>query len=396
MMGLGLAFLAVTNATAQGRITVPQGSVFIVRTTSALQSNAVRSGQTFETTVVEDVGVDNYSVIPAGSRIRGVIQYVQPATSNRNGVIEVGFDQLTLTDGTQMTINAKLTSTDPAERRQIDQDPNTRVVLIGGRGRIGAGVAGAGSESSPASTILVALGSLLSGGSRNVDVAAGTPLAVQLEQPLVLRGRGRARAEGSLYTSADDIREAQQALAGLNYYRGTVNGQLNYATQRALFEYQIDKGISATGNLDFRTARALGISINDTGTGGVIGGSGGGGVMTAESASLLRRNAQALLGSTREWLGITTVGRISPNRSYTEADFELWFAISSYADNASLYEQLIRGGSNDAAAMTAGRALVNSARRVDSAMQATRVSNQVRNAWSQLRSQVSIFDGNYR
>ncbi len=393
LAGLALAFLAYSGAAAQGRYTLPAGSVILVRTTTALQSNTAQVGQTFETVVIDTVGVDNFTVIPEGSRVRGVISFVQPATSNQNGVIEVAFDRLTLTDGTQLNIAGKLTSTDPTERRQIDADPNTRVVLIGGRSR--TGIAGAGLDNSPASSILVALGSLLSGGSRNVNVAPGTALAVKLEQPLALRGRGRGRADGNtIYTDADRIREAQQALARLNYFRGSANGQLDYATQRALFEYQIDKGISATGNLDWRTARALGITINDNAVGGGVGGSGG--IMSVDDATALRRNAQAMLGGTREYLGITQLGRLTPNRQYSEGDFELWFALSSYADNASLFEQLIRGGSTDNSAALAGRALVSAARRVDQAMQRTRVPTQVQNAWSQTRSQISSLDASYR
>ena len=44
------------------------------------------------------------------------------------------------------------------------------------------------------------------------------------------------------------------------------------ATQRALFEYQTDKGLTATGNLDYRTARSLGLVTSGGGVGTGIGG----------------------------------------------------------------------------------------------------------------------------
>src|SRR6185295_19759028 len=118
--------------------------------------------------------------------------YVQPADRQRSGVIQVDFDRLTLPGGASYPLDGKLTSTNATERRQIDSDPNARVVLVGGRGGVGATIAGAGSEQSPASGILAALGSLLSQ-ARDVRVPACTPLAVQLEQELVLSRRGAMR-----------------------------------------------------------------------------------------------------------------------------------------------------------------------------------------------------------
>ncbi|HEU4556454.1 MAG TPA: hypothetical protein VFS20_01350, partial [Longimicrobium sp.] len=68
-----LAGLTATVAEAQQRVVLPAGSVILVRTTTPLESNNVRVGQTFETSVAETVNADEYTVIPAGSRIRGVV-----------------------------------------------------------------------------------------------------------------------------------------------------------------------------------------------------------------------------------------------------------------------------------------------------------------------------------
>jgi peptidoglycan hydrolase-like protein with peptidoglycan-binding domain len=218
-------------------------------------------------------------------------------------------------------------------------------------------------------------------------VATGTPLAVQLEQGLVLSRRGSARAPDAftIYTAADRIRAAQQALAQQNYYRGAINGQLDDATQRALFEFQIDKGIIATGNLDGRTAQALGIST----TADVA-------ILSPEEATLLRRYAQSLVGRQRQDLGISTTGRLNARRAYAEADVDLLFALSAFADNASLYEQLVRVSGNIEGSALASKALVSAARRVDATMQRTRTSSQVQNAWSSIRSQLAELDPTYR
>ena len=390
-MAAGMVFMlvAATGLSAQARVVLPEGTVIIVRTSSALESATAKVGQTFETVVVDTVRVENYTVIPAGSRIRGVVTFAQPADRQRSGVIEVNFDRLTLPDGRVHSLNGKLTSTDAAERRQIESDPNARVVLVGGRGGVGAAIAGAGSERGPASGILAALGGLLSEG-RDVRVQAGTPLAVQLERGLVLSRRGTARAPDAftIYTSADRIRAAQQALTQQNYYRGPINGQLDDATQRALFEFQIDKGIIATGNLDGRTAQALGITAAADVADAAI--------LSPEEASIVRRGAQALVGHYRQEIGVAASGRLGARRTYAESDLDLWFALSAFADNAALYEQVVRVSGNLEGSTLAGKALIGAARRVDAALQRARTSTQTQDAWSSIRAQLAQLDPSYR
>jgi len=383
--GIALAFAAASTASAQSRVVLPAGSVIIVRTTAPLQSATAKSGQTFDTNVEESVGVDEFTVIPAGSKIRGVVSLATPATRQQSGVIEVVFDRLTLPNGSTFPIEGKLTSTDSAERRQIQSDPNARVVLVGERGGIGGTIAGAGSSKSTIN-IFAALGTLLSQG-RDVSVAAGTPLAVELQQAVTLRGGGRLRGvEGStIFTATDRVSAAQQALARLSYYRGPVTGQLDDATRTALFQFQVDRGLRGTGNLDGRTAQALGL---DLGTGTGLSGS----ILSLAEASAVRRDAQSLVARDRSELTASGVGRLDPTRAYVQSDLDLWFALSAFADNASIYEQLVTNGGNRDAAVLAGRALAGAARRVDSAMQSARASGQLQNSWAAIRRQLVTID----
>jgi hypothetical protein len=385
LCGIALALAAASTASAQSRVVLPAGSVIIVHTTAPLQSATAKSGQTFDTNVEESVGVDEFTVIPAGSKIRGVVSLATPATRQQSGVIEVVFDRLTLPNGSTFPIEGKLTSTDSAERRQIQSDPNARVVLVGERGGIGGAIAGAGSGKST-NNIFAALGTLLSQG-RDVNVAAGTPLAVELQQAVTLRGGGRLRGiEGStIFTATDRVSAAQQALARLNYYRGPVTGQLDDATRTALFQFQVDRGLRGTGNLDGRTAQALGL---DLGTGTGLSGS----ILTAAQASAVRRDAQSLLARYRSELTASGVGRLDPSRTYVQSDLDLWFALSAFADNASIYEQLVTNGGNRDAAVLAGRALAGAARRVDSVMQSARTSGQLQNSWAAIRRQLVTID----
>lgn len=388
---VALAFLAAGAASAQSRVVLPAGTVIIVRTTQPLQSASATNGQTFETNVEESIGVDQFTVIPAGSKIRGVVALARPATRQQSGVIDLVFDRLTLPNGSTFPITGKLTSTDSAERRQIDSDPNARVVLVGERGGIGAAIAGAGSSKS-ANNIFAALGNMLSEG-RDVSVPAGTPIAVELVNDATLRGGGRLHGSeaSTIYTSTDRIRAAQQELARQNYYRGSINGMLDDATRTALFQYQADRGLSATGNLDGRTAQALGINVN-AGVGSNVGSGAYGATLTSAQAATVRRDAQMIASRYRSDLAASGVGRLDPSRAYTQGDLELWFALSAFADNASIYEQIVTNGSNPDGAALAGRALANAARRVDAAMQNARASVQVQNAWAAVRRQVSTVD----
>ena len=372
--------LGAAPVAAQGRIALPAGTVIIVRTQTPLQSASAKAGQIFETVVEESVGLNDLTVIPAGSKIRGVVAVATPATRQQSGMIDVHFDQLIHTDGTIYQMQGKLTSTDTTERRQINANPNQHVVFVGGRGGIGATIAAAGGGKS-SSSILSALGDLLSEG-RDVSVPAGTQIAVELERALTLRGRDRvvAFSGGTIYTAADRVTAAQKVLTRAGYYRGPINGTLDDATRRALFEYQVDRGLRATGNLDGRTAQALGLNV----TAGLSGT-----VMTAEAASALRRDAQTLVARYRSEIGASAVGRLDANRGYTQADLELWFALSAFADNASLYEQVIRGASNQDAMVLAGKALAAAMRRVDTAIQSAQASTALRNGWAKVRTGVT-------
>jgi hypothetical protein len=129
--------------------------------------------------------------------------------------------------------------------------------------------------------------------------------------------------------------------------------------------------------------------------GGVASGVAGGlaGVaLSADAASAVRRDAQSLVTRYRAELGGSGVGRLDPARAYAQGDLELWFALSAFADNASIHEQIVRNGGNRDAAVLAGRALVGAARRVDAAMQTARTSGQVQNAWAAVRRQLSTID----
>ncbi|CAN5849143.1 hypothetical protein BH20GEM1_BH20GEM1_17970 [soil metagenome] len=374
-------------ASAQQRFLLPEGTVLAVTTDQRLSSATMTQGTRFTTTVEDSVRVDGYTVIPAGSRIGGIVSVVRRADRDESGVLGVEFDELRLTDGRTITIDGKLTSTDPAERRQIEAQGDARVVLVGGRQGVGGaiGAIGAGESSDPVSGILGAIGALLSEGS-DVELPANTRVAVQLQRSLVLPAVGapaRRPDAFSIYTAAETIRAAQEALRARGYYRGAIDGQLSDATQRALLAFQIDNGVLATGNLDGRTAERLGIEV---------------GLATALSpseASYIRGLAQDLVTRWRAALGVTTAGRMDSRRLYEEDEVELWFALSAFADAAGLYEQVVRASGNVQGLAAAGAALVESARRVDGPMSGAQVPARTRRTWESVQEEIRLLDPAY-
>ena len=191
-----IAQLALPGPTfAQVQVILPEGSVFTVRTTTPLSSASARQGAAFQTTVTDSVLVEGFTVIPAGSRVTGIVTAVRPADDRQSGVLGVSFDELRIPDGTTIAIDGRLTSTDPAERRQIDSRPDTQVVLVGGRRGVGAAIGGIQNPNDPVGSLLGTLGALLSEGA-DVNLPSGTTLAVQLERGLALRVQGPRRTAG--------------------------------------------------------------------------------------------------------------------------------------------------------------------------------------------------------
>lgn len=369
---------------AQARVVLPEGTVLAVRTQSRISSETAQSGDTFETTVTDTVRVEGYTVIPEGSTIEGRIAAVRRANRNRPGVLGFEFDRLRLPDGRTVRIEGELTSTDPAERRRIEAQGDARVVLVGGREGIGSllGRAGAAETDDPVAGVLGALGALLSEGSE-VTIPAGTRLAVELQRGVVLSGTG-PRSAGpdafTLYTSDEAIRAAQRALRQRGYYRGSTHGRLDERTQRALLEFQIDNDVLATGNLDGRTARLLDLDLAIPAT------------LSASEATLVRRDAQRVTQHWRRHLGISTDGRLDPRVHYGEADLELYFALSAFADNAGLYEQIVRSSGNVEGVTAAGEALVDGADRVEQAMERADEPRDVAREWNRIQEEIAPLD----
>ncbi len=58
----------------------------------------------------------------------------------------------------------------------------------------------------------------------------------------------------------ETVRQAQQALSDLGYYAGPIDGVMGPAERSAIWKFQKEHGVRASGSLDPATVNALGLS----------------------------------------------------------------------------------------------------------------------------------------
>jgi len=286
VFSLALILALGAPALSQRLVTVPVGTVVPLRLDTGLSSNSSRVGDRFTATVFQSVVVDGRLVVPERAKVEGHVTGIGPGDRGRRpGTIAVTFDRIVLSNGTSIPIEATLTALSEEGRRKIEQDVRyqdrvdsgvgTRrpIVFLGvaGGGGTTIGVAGSSAEST---TVGAILGTLLSNGDR-AEVQPGAEFGMMVERsfnvdadPPIRAGvftdrENEPRAQNVL-TSSDSIRSAQTALRGRNYYNGPVNGVMNQATRTAIQNFQHDRNIALSGELDLATARALGIPSDVT------------------------------------------------------------------------------------------------------------------------------------
>ena len=264
---------------AQRTVTVPAGTVVALRMDTALISTSSRVGDRFTGTVFRPVMVDGRVVAPESTKVEGHVSGINPGERGRGpGTIAVAFERMIFPNGNSIPIDATLTTLNEEGRRRIEQDVRYQesgkarraVVFVGAPRETGAtiGIAGSGGETTTAGAVL---GALLGAGER-AEVQQGAEFGMTVERSFTVErdttnlADDRVRADRDnrdqsqdSFTSYDSIRSAQVALREKNYYRGAINGVMNQMTREAIQNFQHDRNISLTGELDLATARALGI-----------------------------------------------------------------------------------------------------------------------------------------
>jgi peptidoglycan hydrolase-like protein with peptidoglycan-binding domain len=401
-LSLMLILASTAPALGQRSITVPVGTVIPLRIDKLLSSNSSRVGDAFTATVFRPVLVDGRAVLAEGAKVEGrVTGITQGVLGKSPATIAVTFDKISLPDGKAISVDATLTVLDEEARRRIEQDVRSQsgrtrraVVFLGGSRGANAtiGVPTAGAETKSVGAII---GSVLGGGDR-ADVQQGTEFGMMVESAFnvetapVASNRDSAPQSQTVLSSYDSIRAAQTALRDRNYYNGPINGVMNQATRDAIRNFQRDRNIANTGELDLSTARTLGIPVDVGGTGGI-----GDPRQIAFLADRLLQDFQRELNirSNRGQVIFDTRRNFKPN------EIEVLSQMISLRGSADLYSQLAASITDRDTVKGAAVGLIRQARLLDRIIRRSQMtlSSVVSSDLQQLRSElakISIIDPN--
>jgi len=158
---------------------VPAGTEIDVRLTAPLSSETATVEQRFDATTAADVMQDNRVLIPAGSRVRGVVSSVDAASrTDRRGSMTLAFDQITI-NGRTYEMRGTLT-------QALEADKDNEVAKIGGGAGVGAIIGGiiGGIKGAILGAVIGAGGTIAATEGSDVKLEAGTILRLRLEEPL--------------------------------------------------------------------------------------------------------------------------------------------------------------------------------------------------------------------
>ncbi len=125
------------------------------------------------------VVVDGRVVIPAGTRVEGVVQRVEPASRPvRSGRLDLAFDRLVLDDGRALPLQSRVVSV--GQQGAIDKRSAGIGAILGGvLGEVIGGTRGA-----VVGAIVGGAGGIAASGGREVQLPAGALLTLRLDRPL--------------------------------------------------------------------------------------------------------------------------------------------------------------------------------------------------------------------
>ena len=162
---------------------IPVGQELDVRLQTPLSSATATPEQRFETTTAVDLLQGDAVLVPAGSKIRGVVSSVDKAGRvDRSGRLTLAFDQITV-NGREYPIRAM--ATDIFESKGIREEAKT----VGTAGAVGAIVGGiiGGVKGALIGAAVGAGGVVAATEGKDVDLQPGTMIRIRLDQPVQMR-----------------------------------------------------------------------------------------------------------------------------------------------------------------------------------------------------------------
>jgi hypothetical protein len=172
-----------TGQNAPRRNEVPSGTELDVRLDRELNSDTAQVEDRFTATTAADLYQGNDVLIPAGSRLRGVVSSVQKATrTERKGSMTVAFDQLTV-NGRTYPIHATVTQAIESEGIKGE------VAKIGAGAGVGAILGGiiGGTKGALLGILIGGGGTIAATEGKDVKLPPGTLLRIRMEQPVLIR-----------------------------------------------------------------------------------------------------------------------------------------------------------------------------------------------------------------
>jgi hypothetical protein len=174
------------NPRSARELTLPEGRQIMVRLEDSLSSRTARREDRFEASVAIPVRMEGRAVIPAGTRVRGIVQYAErgerPA---RGGRLELTFDTIYLDERTRTAIRTRVVSV----QEHVDKSAEKA-----GIGAVLGGVVGSilgGKKGAIVGILVGGTGAVVASKGEEVELPEGTILTLTLEKPLPIpQGEG--------------------------------------------------------------------------------------------------------------------------------------------------------------------------------------------------------------
>lgn len=169
---------------AYGEGRLEAGTDIQVRLEQPLSSKTARMEDRFETTVVRSVRVDGRTVIPAGSRVRGIVQAAEAAERPaKAGKLELTFDTLNLPGGSRMDIRTSVISI----KEDIDRSDTAKKAGLGALLGAVIGKVVGGTKGALIGVLVGGGGAIVATKGDDVELPEGSVLTLRLERPLTVR-----------------------------------------------------------------------------------------------------------------------------------------------------------------------------------------------------------------
>jgi hypothetical protein len=164
-------------------VTLPEGTEIQVRLEDSLSSATARVEDRVEATVAAPLRERGRVVLPAGTRVRGVVREVERAQRPaRGGKLDLAFDTIYLDDRTRTRLNARVVSLrESMDRGEKAEKAGIGAVLGGVLGTILGGKKGA-----IIGVVVGGTGGVAASKGEDVSLPAGTIVTLSLERPLTV------------------------------------------------------------------------------------------------------------------------------------------------------------------------------------------------------------------